>query len=99
MIAAFLVSSFFLVSYLYYHFNFTAKHFEGSYPARMAYYTMLLTHVVGAIILVPGVITLLCYAAKANWHKHKCWARWVWPLWMYTSITGVVVYICLYGLI
>jgi putative membrane protein len=98
MIAAFFVSAAFLVSYLYYHFNFTSKHFEGSTLARRMYLTMLVSHILGAIILVPGVLTVLHYASKSNWISHRKWARWVWPLWMYISVTGVSIYVCLYGL-
>lgn len=97
MILAVVVSVAFLVSYLYYHFNYTAKHFAGSGLPRSLYLIMLATHVVGAIILVPAVSTVLYHAYKFNWIKHKKWTRWVWPLWMYISVTGVTIYFCLYG--
>jgi putative membrane protein len=97
MILAFLVSSVFLVSYLYYHFNYTSQRFEGSSLARTLYLIMLVSHILGAIILVPGVIGMLTHAAKKNWQKHKKLGRWVFPLWMYISVTGVLIYFSLYG--
>lgn len=97
MILAFLVSSAFLVSYLYYHFNYNSQRFEGSPLARTLYLIMLVSHILGAIILVPGVIGMLLHAAKKNWQKHKKLGRWVFPLWMYISVTGVLIYFSLYG--
>lgn len=97
MVAAFTVSSAFLVSYLYYHFNFDARPFSGTGILRNLYLTMLLSHILGAIVLVPGVLGVLWNAYKEKWLAHKKWARWVWPLWMYISITGVAIYFSLYG--
>ena len=97
MMLAFIVSSAFLVSYLYYHFNYTSHRFEGSSLARTLYLIMLVTHIIGAVILVPGVIGMLLQAAKKNWQKHKKLGRWVFPLWMYISVTGVLIYFSLYG--
>ena len=97
MIAAFAVSSAFLVSYLYYHFNFEARRFQGVGIVRTLYLSMLISHILGAIVLVPGVITILFQASQKNWQMHAKWARRVWPLWMYISVTGVLIYFCLYG--
>lgn len=97
MAAAFAVSSAFLVSYLYYHFNYDARPFSGTGTIRVLYLSMLISHIIGAIILVPGVLTVLFNAYKKNWPVHKKWARWVWPLWMYISVTGVAIYFSLYG--
>jgi putative membrane protein len=97
MLMAFAVSTAFLVSYLYYHFNFTAKKFAGSGVLRNLYLTMLVSHILGAIILVPGVLTTLWHAYTKNWTSHTRWSRKVWPLWMYISVTGVLIYFSLYG--
>lgn len=97
MTLAFLISCLFLTSYLYYHFNYESQKFTGQGIFRYLYFTMLITHIVGAVVLVPGVIKLLLAALKSRWVQHKKTARWVWPLWMYTSLTGVLVYFCLYG--
>lgn len=97
MIIAFGISSAFLVSYLYYHFNFSAQRFNGASWVRAIYLCILVSHIIGAIALVPGVIGTLYAAAKRNWLRHVRLTRWVWPLWMYTSVTGVVVYLFLYG--
>jgi putative membrane protein len=97
MILAFLVSSAFLVSYLYYHFNYTARKFPGTGMLKNLYLSMLISHIIGAIVLVPGVVGTLYFAYKKNWIKHTRWTRKVWPLWMYISITGVLIYFSLYG--
>ena len=97
MIIAFGISTAFLVSYLYYHFNFTAQKFPGTGFARLLYLIMLVSHIIGAIILVPGVVGALYTASRKLWARHTKLTRWVWPLWMYTSVTGVLVYFCLYG--
>ncbi len=96
MIGAFSVSSIFLVSYLYYHFNYDARPFAGQGLVRTLYFTMLISHILGAIALVPGVLGSLFYAYNKHWTRHKRWTRWVWPLWMYISITGVLIYLSLY---
>ncbi|MEZ4815204.1 MAG: DUF420 domain-containing protein [Bdellovibrionota bacterium] len=97
MISAFLVSSVFLASYLYYHFTYDARPFSGLGAIRTLYFAMLISHVLGAIVLVPGVLGTLFYASKKNWLAHKRWTRWTWPLWMYISVTGVLIYFSLYG--
>lgn len=97
MISAFTVSSLFLVSYLYYHFTYDARPFSGTGTLRTLYLIMLVSHIIGAVVLVPGVLGTLYNAYKENWQSHKRWARWVWLLWMYISVTGVAIYFSLYG--
>ena len=98
---AFLTSTAFLASYLYYHFVVIPASggpvkFAGEGPAKTAYLILLLTHVLGAIINLPMVLRTFWLAHKERWDSHKKWAKWTFPLWMYVSVTGVMVYFALY---
>ena len=100
MLAATLVSAVFLVSYLYYHFVVVPESghttFRGRGPLRAAYYGMLVSHVVLAALNVPLVAVTLWHAARGNWTRHRRCARITWPVWIYVSVTGVLVYLALY---
>ena len=96
MIAAFSVSVLFLISYLTYHAKFGAKHYTGQGPVRALYFAILLTHTVLAAAIVPLALVTLNRALSARYDKHRAIARWTLPIWMYVSVTGVVVYFMLY---
>jgi uncharacterized membrane protein YozB (DUF420 family) len=97
MIAAFCTSTLFLACYLTYHFTVrTLTHFRNPEWFRPIYLTLLLTHTVLAVIIVPLVIITLSRALRQRFDLHKKIARWTWPLWMYVSVTGVVIYLLLY---
>ncbi|HEX5473414.1 MAG TPA: DUF420 domain-containing protein [Vicinamibacterales bacterium] len=96
MLTAFAVSILFLVSYLTYHARFGAKHFTGHGPIRTVYFAILLTHTVLAAAIVPLAIVTLSRALSARYDRHRAIARWTLPIWMYVSVTGVVVYLMLY---
>ena len=97
MIAAFSTSVIFLACYLTYHFLVkTVTHFVEPAWFKPIYLTILLTHTVLAVIIVPLILRTLWLARKQNFEAHKKIARWTWPLWMYVSITGVVIYLLLY---
>jgi len=96
MRAAFLVSAAFLGSYLYYHFNFTSGRFQGQGFWRTFYFTMLISHILLAIIILPFIFRVFYLANREQFDRHRRLARLIWPLWMYTSITGVLVYFFLY---
>ena len=98
MIAAFCTSVVFLISYLTYHAQIGSKHFPGQGPIRYVYFTILLTHTVLAAVIVPMVLMTLSRGLKRRDDRHRALARWTLPLWMYVSITGVVVYLMLYRL-
>lgn len=103
MVAAFLVSSAFLGSYLYYHFVVIPiqdgpTRYNGQGALRYAYLTLLLTHVVGAVVNLPMVLLTLWRAHKERWEAHARLARRTWPLWMWVSVSGVLVYLMLYPL-
>lgn len=98
MIAAFCTSVLFLISYLTYHAQIGSKHFEGHGPIRIVYFTILLTHTVLATVIVPMVLMTLSRGLKGKYDRHRAIARWTLPLWMYVSVTGVIVYLMLYRL-
>ncbi len=99
MIAAFATSSVFLVNYLTYHaLIHGSKHFTGQGFVRYVYFTILLTHTILAAVIVPMVLITLSRGLKRNYPRHRAIARWTYPLWLYVSITGVVIYLMLYQL-
>lgn len=98
MLAAVTASILFFISYLYYHYHAGSKHFAGTGWLRTLYLTILLSHTVLAVVNVPFVIVTLTRAFKENFDQHARLARWTFPLWMYVSITGVIVYFMLYHL-
>jgi uncharacterized membrane protein YozB (DUF420 family) len=96
MIAAFAVSSVFLVSYLIYHYRVGHVRFLGQGWIRPVYFVLLATHTVLAIVIVPLILITLRRAWVKRFDKHRIIARWTFPLWMYVSVTGVIVYVLLY---
>ena len=98
MISAFVLSLLFLASYLFYHYHAGSKHFEGEGAVRYVYFTILLTHTILAGVNVPLVLITFYQAYRRRWKKHRRIARWTFPIWMYVSVTGVIVYLMLYQL-
>jgi uncharacterized membrane protein YozB (DUF420 family) len=97
MISALVTSSLFLISYLTYHFVYHGlTRFAGPHAAKMVYLTILLTHTILAAVIVPLIILTVLRAARRDFVRHKRIARWTFPLWLYVSITGVVIYVMLY---
>lgn len=99
MIAAFVSSTLFLVSYLYYHFVILhghPTHFPNIGWPRTIYLTILLTHTVLAAVVVPLVLVTLTRGLKGRFDRHRPIARWTYPIWLYVSVTGVVIYLMLY---
>jgi len=96
MAGALTTSTLFLASYLYYHFHAGRTVFAEPAWFRPIYLAILLTHTVLAVVIAPMVIATVIRAIQGNWEKHKRIARWTWPLWMYVSVTGVVIYLLLY---
>lgn len=102
MIAAFVTSSLFLVSYLTYHYLRTSVYGLGPTPFprqgawRTVYLSILLSHSVLAAVIVPMVLVTLARGLRGRYERHRVVARWTYPLWMYVSITGVVIYLMLY---
>ena len=97
MISAFCTSAIFLGCYLTYHLTVkTITHFVDPAWFRPIYLTILITHTILAAAIVPLILLTLNPARKQNFEAHKKIARWTWPLWMYVSVTGVVIYLLLY---
>jgi len=98
MIAAVITSTLFLISYLYYHVVLRAgvTHFQGEGVWRPLYFTILISHTFLAVVVVPLVLITLSRALKGNFARHKAIARYTFPIWMYVSVTGVVIFVMLY---
>ena len=96
MIAAFVTSTLFLISYLYYHAHAKTTRFVDPQWFRPIYLTILLTHTILATAIVPMVLITFWRALNGQFERHKKIARWTWPIWMYVSITGVIIYLILY---
>ncbi len=96
MIAAVASSALFLACYVYFHVHVGDIHFLGQGVWKTIYLLVLIPHVTLAIVIVPMVIVTLSRGLRARYDKHRAIARWTWPLWMYVSVTGVLVYFMLY---
>jgi putative membrane protein len=98
MVGALAVSGAFLVSYLVYHYNYGSVRFAGQGSVRYVYFFVLVTHIILAAAIVPLVAMTVARAARGEFARHRRVARWTYPLWIYVSVTGVVVYLMLYRL-
>jgi uncharacterized membrane protein YozB (DUF420 family) len=98
MITALISSSLFLAFYLYYHAHVGSVRFQGQGWSRPVYFTILISHTILAVVIVPMVIITLSRALREHFDRHRAIARWTFPLWMYVSVTGVIVYVMLYHL-
>ena len=98
MLAALATSALFLVSYVVYHANAGSRPFPGGGIVRLAYFAILITHVVLAAIILPLALTTAARGLRAQYDRHVRIARWTLPLWLYVSVTGVVIYLMLYQL-
>jgi uncharacterized membrane protein YozB (DUF420 family) len=101
MLAATATSTAFLISYLVYHYQLYASgagtvHFPGQGAPRYAYLTMLTTHTILAVVIVPLVLISIARALRGNFEAHRSIARWTFPIWTYVSVTGVLIYVVLY---
>ena len=96
MLSACTASALFLVSYVIYHANAGSKPFPGTGPIRTVYFVILATHVVLAAAIVPMALVTLTRALREHFDRHKRIARWTLPIWLYVSVTGVVIYVMLY---
>jgi uncharacterized membrane protein YozB (DUF420 family) len=96
MLAAFGVSTLFLISYVIYHANAGSRPFPGQGAIRGVYFFILITHIVLAAAIVPMALLTLSRGLREQFDRHVPLARWTLPIWLYVSITGVVVYLMLY---
>lgn len=96
MLAAVCTSVLFLTSYLVYHAQVGSVRFAKQGPIRLVYFSILLTHTILAVVIVPMVLVTLSRGLAAKYDRHRRIARITLPLWLYVSITGVIVYLMLY---
>ncbi len=98
MLAAVCTSVLFLISYLTYHAQVGSVRFTKQGPIRLVYFSILLTHTILAAVIVPMVIITVARGLAAKYDRHRRIARWTLPVWLYVSVTGVIVYVMLYRL-
>jgi len=96
MVSALAFSAAFLASYLVYHYNVGSVRYAG--PARPLYLAILLSHTTLAVLNLPLILRAVYLAVRGRFEEHRRAARWAFPVWLYVSVTGVVVYAFLYGL-
>jgi uncharacterized membrane protein YozB (DUF420 family) len=96
MLTAFGTSVAFLVSYVIYHANVGSRPFQGQGPIRSVYFTILISHIILAAAIVPLAIVTLSRGLSRHYDRHRRIARWTLPIWLYVSVTGVVIYLMLY---
>ena len=96
--AAVACSTLFLGFYLYYHYHVGSVRFQGQGWVRPVYFSILFSHTLLAVTLVPMVMVTLGRALRERFDRHKAIARWTYPIWLYVSVTGVVIYVMLYHL-
>ncbi|MEX0332193.1 MAG: DUF420 domain-containing protein [Puniceicoccaceae bacterium] len=95
MATAFAASSLFLVGYIIHHTLHGDTRFLTTGWLRPTYFFILITHIVLSIVVLPMVLTTLFFATTKRWNAHRALARWTWPLWLYVSVTGVLVFVFL----
>jgi uncharacterized membrane protein YozB (DUF420 family) len=98
MLSAFASSTLFLISYLVYHYQVGSVPFKGQGAIRTLYFAILLTHTILAVAVVPLALITLTRALKQRFAAHRRIAHWTFPIWLYVSVTGVIVYWMLYGM-
>jgi uncharacterized membrane protein YozB (DUF420 family) len=96
MIAAFLMSACFLISYLIYHAHIGSKPFPGTGVLRIVYFSILIPHVILAAVVLPFQVITLRLGLRRQDAKHRAFATWTLPVWWFVSVTGVIVYVMLY---
>jgi len=96
MLSAFVTSVLFLISYVIYHAHVGSRPFPGHGPIRTVYFTILISHIVLAAVIPPLAAVTLWQALRSRFERHVRIARWTLPLWLYVSVTGIVVYWMLY---
>ncbi len=96
MLTAFGVSTIFLICYVAYHYQVGDVRFQGHGPIRPVYFTILISHIILAGLTVPLAVFTLARALRSRFDAHRRIARWTWPVWMYVSVTGVIVYLMVY---
>jgi putative membrane protein len=97
MLGAFFLSALFLTGYLWYHFHHGIVRYQGSGWHRAVYFAILIPHTILAATIVPLALITLMHAFRERFDRHRRIARWTLPLWLFVSVTGVMVYFMLFG--
>ena len=95
-VTAVVTSALFLISYLTYHYFHGSTRFTGQGVVRPVYFVILISHTILAVVIVPLILITIYRAARGDFERHRRIARWTLPLWLYVSVTGVIVYLMLY---
>jgi uncharacterized membrane protein YozB (DUF420 family) len=98
MLGALSTSTLFLISYVVYHANIGSRPFTGTGAVRIIYFSILITHVILAAAILPLALVTTARGLRAQYARHVKVARWTLPIWMYVSVTGVIIYLMLYQL-
>ncbi|MEW5923428.1 MAG: DUF420 domain-containing protein [Candidatus Zixiibacteriota bacterium] len=98
MISAVISSALFLVSYLIYHYQVGSVPYPYHDWTRPVYFIILIPHVIFAGVMVPFILAALYFAFRSRFDKHRMIVRWVWPIWMFVSLSGIAIYLMLYRL-
>ena len=96
MTAALTASAGFLTCYLIYHYHVGHVPFESQGPVRVVYFTLLISHIILAVVNLPMIIMTVVPVIRRRFDKHRRIARWTFPIWLYVSVTGVIIYLMLY---
>jgi uncharacterized membrane protein YozB (DUF420 family) len=96
MLAAFATSTLFLIGYVIYHYNIGSRPYQGQGTIRVVYFIILISHIILAAFTLPLAIITLWRGLQERWPQHRRIARWTFPIWLYTSVTGVIIYLMLY---
>lgn len=96
MVTALSASVIFMVSYLYYHYNVGTYKFGGEGSIRTVYFTILFTHTVLSVVMLPMIVLTVYRAFRQDFERHPKIARWTLPIWLYVSVTGIIIYTMLY---
>jgi putative membrane protein len=98
MVAALVSSALFFISYLIYHYRVGSVSYPHHDWTRLVYFAILIPHAILATVMVPFIIAAVIFALEDRFEKHKRLVRWVWPVWIFVSVSGIVVYLMLYRL-
>ena len=98
MISALIVSALFLTSYLIYHYSIPSTPYPHHDWTRPVYFAILIPHIILAAIMGPFIIAAVIFAIKGKFETHKKIVKWIWPVWIFVSVSGVVIYLMLYQL-
>ena len=97
VVSAFAASSLFLVGYLAYHYIHGDTRYQGQGPIRLFYFALLISHILLSVVVVPGALAAFWFAARRQFTRHTRVTRWLMPIWLYVSVTGVAIFFMLRG--